>query len=344
MRDSEQSANDSDRPIEAIHGAVQSGLPLAQGLRAYAEESPTRIAVSLRNVANSIERGIPVSLALEESDVKLPLYLTELIEGGIQSNTLGVMLETYLHHRRRQRRLGQRAVLDILYPLLVLLLTIVLTYAVMIWLIPMFKSVFLGFDLELPFLTRMLIDLSDLVILLMWPLAFGIAGLSGLLLLIATGGRATIMVLDRIPFLGATARYATMSEFCYLLAPLIESGVPIRQSLEAVGSAMNRSRVKSGTIKLARMYDGSEPLSDIASERGLLPHELVHLLSWESRGAAFAEILRSWGDMFNRMASSHSAKITAILSPLLMVGIGFLAGLLVLALFYPLVKLLNDLS
>lgn len=340
----DQFSSPDDLPVEAVQRCVQAGLPLATGLRAYAEECPARSAVALRQLAASVEAGTPLSRAVEQPGLSLPPYLAGLIEGGLRSNTLGVMLEYYLQQRRRLRRLGQQAALDIIYPLLVLLITAVVGTSILVWLVPMFKVLFDDFAVELPALTQLVFHLSSLALFLKWPLIFALAGVAIVLLVILIGGRWITVLLDRIPFIGQTARYATMSEFCYLLSPLVESGVPIQKSLLAISSVMEPSRVRSDTLRLARLFDGSESLADMADERDLLPAELVHLLRWENRGSAFGEILKSWAEMFGRMASGHSAKVTAILTPFLMLGVGFLVGLLVIALFMPLVKLLNELS
>lgn len=335
---------EEDLPVEAVQRLVQAGLPLARGLRAYAEEFPSKPATALRQLASAVESGTPLSTAIQKPGITIPIYLAQLIEGGLQSNMIGVMLEQYLHQRRRQRRLGQKAVLDFAYPLIVLLLASAIGFAMMIWLVPMFKELFDDFDIELPFITRFAISLSDAAYLLRWPIMLGLGGSALTLIILFTGSRWTIAVFDRIPFLGRSARYATMAEFCSLLAPLVQAGVPITRSLQAVASAMQPSMVRSGTVRLSAAYNGSETLAELADERRLLPGELVHLLRWERRGQAFADILRSWAELFGRMASGQSAKVSALLAPLLMVGVGFLVGFLVLALFLPLVKLLNELS
>jgi type II secretory pathway component PulF len=313
-------------------------------LRAYAEEYPSQSAAALRHLAEAVESGTPLSSAIRQPGISIPTYLGGLIEGGLQSNTIGVMLEQYLHQRRRQRRLGQRAVLDFAYPLVVLLLTCVIGLGLLTWLVPMFKQMFEDFGVELPFMTRFVFMLSSTVTLLKWPIMLGLGGFSLVLVLLFVGSRWTIAIFDRIPFLGRSARYATMAEFCSLLAPLVQAGVPITRSLQAVASAMQPSLVRSGTVHLSKAYDGSETLAELADERRLLPPELVHLLRWEDRGQAFAEILKSWSELFGRLASGHSAKVSAMLAPLLMLGIGVFVGFLVIALFMPLVTLLRMLS
>jgi type II secretory pathway component PulF len=344
MNSRDELPSEEDLPIEAVQRLVQAGMPLARGLRAYAEEYPSQSAAALRHLAEAVESGTPLSSAIRQPGISIPTYLGGLIEGGLQSNTIGVMLEQYLHQRRRQRRLGQRAVLDFAYPLVVLLLTCVIGLSLLTWLVPMFKQMFEDFDLELPYMTRFVFMLASMVALLKWPIMLGLAAFSLVLVLLFVGSRWTIAIFDRIPFLGRSARYATMAEFCSLLAPLVQAGVPITRSLQAVASAMQPSLVRSGTVHLSKAYDGSETLAELADERSLLPPELVHLLRWEDRGQAFAEILKSWSELFGRLASGHSAKVSAMLAPLLMLGIGVFVGFLVIALFMPLVGLLNMLS
>ena len=343
MSDIELFPVDDDQPAQILQRVVASGLPLATGLRAYAEECPTRVRGSLLQLARSVESGTPLSQAISDPGLHLPAYLHGLIDGGLRSHCLGPMLEEYLHQRRLQRRMGQKVALDLAYPLVVIYFATMLCFALLVWLVPMFTGIFEGFQVELPALTGLLIQLSQALIFLTYPIVIGFV-LFGLgLLMFLFGGRWSVAVIDRIPFFGASARFAAMSEFCSLLAPLVETSVPLPEALQAVASTMQPSRLKSRTQCLADRYDGSFELAEAARAQKL-PREIVHLLRWENRGAAFGEILRSWAELFARMGSGRSSVISAILAPCLMIGIGLFVGLIVIALFLPLLKLLNEIS
>jgi len=343
MTDIEFFPADDDSQARVLQRVIASGLPLATGLRAYAEECPLEAKSGLLRLASSVEAGLPIGEAAKDSSLHLPVYLRGLIDGGVRSGSLGPMLDEYLHQRRLQKRFGQKVALDIAYPLLVIYFASILCFALLIWLVPIFGSIFDGFGIELPSLTAWLINISDLLIFLKYPMivGFGLAGVS--LLFFLFGGRWSKAIVDRLPFFGASARYASMSEFCSLLAPLVETSVPLPQALRAVASTMQPSRLKSHTRALAANYDGSFELADAARVRKF-PQEIVHLLKWEQRGSAFGEILRSWAELFARMAAGRSSVISAVLAPLLMVGIGLFVGLIVLSLFLPLVNSLNELS
>ena len=334
---------DEDQPVQVLQRVVAAGLPLATGLRAYAEECPSRVRPGLLQLAASVESGASVSQAIDQPGLRLPVYLRGLIDGGLRSHCLGPMLEEYLHQRRLQRRMGQKVALDLAYPVLVMYFASMLCFGILIWLVPMFLEIFEGFDVELPWMTALLIEMSQAIIFLQYPIILGFVLFGLLLLVFLFGGRWSLVVVDRIPFFGASARYASMSEFCSLLAPLVDTAVPLPEALHAVASTMQPSRLKSKAQLLADRYDGSFELAESARAQRL-PQEIVHLLRWEQRGAAFGEILRSWAELFARMSSGRSSVISAILAPFLMIGIGIGVGLIVFALFLPLLKIMNELS
>lgn len=334
---------DDEPQAAALQHVMASGLPLATGLRAYAEECPSSAKSSLLQLAQSVESGQSISEAVQNPHLRLPTYLRGVIDGGIRTGTVGPMLEEYLHQRRLQKRFGQKVTLDLAYPLVVLYFATLVCFLTLITLVPMFEKIFIDFGTPLPAMTQTLIDLSSLLAFLSVPLTI-IYALTGIaLLMYLLGGQWSKALVDRIPFFGSSARYASMSEFCSLLAPLVATSVPLPTALQAVATAMQPSRLKSSSRSLAASYDGSRTLAEEAKGRGF-PHEIQHLLRWEERGQAFAEILKSWAELFARMASSRSSVISAIIGPLMMIGIGVFVGMVVIALFMPLVKLLNQLS
>ncbi len=335
--------SNDDQAAQVIQRVVASGLPLATGLRAYAEECPTQSKTGLLQLATSVESGVSVADAVDQPGLELPAYLHELIDGGLRAHCLGPMLEEYLHQRRMQRRMGQKVALDIAYPVFILYYSLLSCFGLLVGLVPRFTPIFESFDVELPLPTQAVIAVSKVVLFLEYPIAALLLLAGAALAIFLFGGRWSLAIIDRIPFFGASARYASMSEFCSLLAPLVETAVPLPEALHAVASTMQPSRLKSRAQSLAEHYDGSLELATAARDQGL-PKEVVHLLRWENRGAAFGEILRSWAELFARMSAGRSSVITAIMAPFLMVSVGLLVGIIVLSLFLPLLRLLNALS
>lgn len=337
-------SSDDTSPLGIVQQLIEGGQPLATGLRAYAEDCPSRLSSSLSRLADGIESGLPIEQALQQPGIEFPPYVTGIFRGNLPSSRLGILLEQYLYQSQSQRRFRRRIALEFAYPILILILSGGLGLAILVWLIPMFRSMFDSFGIEMPGITRMLILMSSAAEFLFWPLTGSLIAATVLLVLFVLNGRWTVAVLDRLPIIGQAVRYSAMSEFCALLAPLVESGIPTGRALTMVASAMQPSRVRSGTAQLGKAFDGSRELAVLAESRRLLPSELIHLLKWEHRGVAFAEILRSWAELFSRMSHGHSTRIIAILTPLAMLFIGGIVLLTVVALFTPLIRMTNSLS
>ncbi len=336
-------ALDADSTAQALQRVVHTGTPLATGLRAYAEECPTRARAGLLSLANTVEMGMPLEAALESPQLALPPYLTALIKAGTRTGRLGAMLEEYLRQRRRQKRVGQRLTLDLVYPAFVLYFSLVLGLGMLGFVTPMFGAIFGDFGVELPALTELLISLSSVVVFLRVPIAIGMVMLGVGLLFLLFGGRWLARIMERLPWLGSSARAASYSEFCSLLAPLVESEQPLPVALQACAAGMSDTHLRRQAKILAADFDGAIPLED-AAIAAKLPKELTHLFSWEQRGKAFGEILRSWADLFAQMSEGRSGVIMAWLTPLLVVAIGMLIGMMVIAMFLPLMRTLNQLS
>lgn len=333
---------DAVTAAEALQRTVRAGVPLATGLRAYAEECPAASRNGLLGLAETVESGVPVETALESPRHALPPYLAALIRAGLETGQLGTMLEEYLRQQRRSRRVGQQLSLDLIYPLFVIYFSTAIGLLVLMFVVPMFTSIFEDFGITLPSLTDSMIQLSRLVVYLQTPIAVGML-VSGGLLILMLAGQIVLPMLDRSRWLGGGARAASYSEFCSLLAPLVEAQQSLPRALDACARALSHSRLQKKALLLAQKFDGSQSLEDTADEVGM-PIELAHLFRWEQRGAAFGQILRSWADLFSLAAEGRSRVMLAWISPVVVVVVGVFIGLLILSLFLPLIRLTNSLS
>lgn len=342
MSDADILPSDSG-PERVIQQVVSSGLELGAGLRMYAREYPLAIRQQLLKLAEAVESGQTLSEAAQASNFSLAPYLSAIIEGGQRAQRLGPMLDEYLTLRWLQRRLTRSTSLSLAYPLFVLYSTVVLCVIIMTWIVPLFEHIFEDFGIQLPVLTSWFIEASRITVYLIVPLSIGLIATGVVLLLFVFWGRGTRAVLEHVPILGTAVQYATMSEFCSLLAPLVEASVPLPIALRAVAQGMWPSKLRRRTRSMAEGYDGSFLLADVAAACRM-PGEIVHVLQWETRGQGFGDILRSWGELFSQYSERRTNMVSIVLTPVMMISISLFVGLIVVVMFQPLLKLLNDLS
>lgn len=344
-----QPSPSTETPYDAISTLVAGGLPLESGLRALSEEVPSRrLRLALRRMSDELANGRSPEEVLSQSRRGLPHYLGGLVRAGVQSGQLGVFLEQFLLGVRRRRAASRGFWRMMAYPLLLIPLVLLLGTGVMAFIVPQFKDIFDDFGVELPAMTSLLMSFSSL------PFVVGIVvgvmlfvTLAVLIVLLGpyVPGHATrLRWFQFIPLIGTPSRMRGLSEFCSLFGLLVRGGIPVGDALTMTSSALQDANLRQGSRRLAALVEQGESLAVAAT---VLPHfsaELKSLFRWEPRGDAFGDILQRGGEVYSARSQVQVTQCLLFLQPLIFLGVAAFVGFTVLALFLPLVKLLNALS
>lgn len=335
-------------PAEPGAAAARSPLALLAGIRALAAELPARSGrAAIVELAERLERGEPAPTAVAAVESRLPRPLRSLVQQGVDRGRLAGLVEFYLEYARQSADLRRAIWQALAYPLVLGVCLLSIGGFLLVGIVPLFTHIFEDFDTELPGLTLALVSFSracqqhGLVLLLTF------AGLAATVWLTARllGGRLGVQHLLRsIPLLGAIWRSASLSGFCQMLATLVEARVPLPAALQAAADATDDYRLAQGARRAAlSVIQGVEPAAAVVQSR-LLPRELAAVFRWTSRPDDFVESLRAAGEIYGARSRVYSNSLTFLLEPALVFLLAIGVGLVVIALFLPLVKLLNDLS
>jgi type II secretory pathway component PulF len=139
-------------------------------------------------------------------------------------------------------------------------------------------------------------------------------------------------------------RLVALAEFSQILSLLLECEVPLPEALQLVGQGSRDSELAFASKALAGDIEHGGSLATSAVHRPGLPHGLRQILRWSERPQTFPDLLRAASEMFESRARMQSSALVPIFEPLVIVFLGLGVGSIVIALYMPLVKLLNDLS
>lgn len=335
---------------EHVAQVAAAELPLAAGLHAYSQEVPSpRMRSALRRLSHDLDAGTSLTEALDRQGRALPPYLRGLIAAGVQSGRFGEVVEQHLLCVRRTRDIRARVWLTLCYPFLLLLASVVLVYLLLVWPVPAFRTVFEDFGVSLPALTVWMLRASEgaLWLLPRWPTVLGICALVAvaLLSLMFLPGRAgRTRLFQKVPILGTASRYVGMSEFCSLLAILIDCRVPLPEALRLTAPALRDPNLSEGTRLLAAGVERGNEVQDEVYRLPHFPRALAAMFRWAEHPAALAQGLRAAGELFAVQARVQSGVVGVFLQPFLFIGLAAGAGLIVTSLFMPLITLLNELA
>jgi type IV pilus assembly protein PilC len=135
-----------------------------------------------------------------------------------------------------------------------------------------------------------------------------------------------------------------LSEFCSLLAILVDNRVPLPEALRLTAAGLTDANLRDGCRRLAERVEEGAPMADAA--RGMLhfPRTVLSIFRWQSHAQALADGLRSAGELFAVQARVQSNIVGVFLQPLLLLFVVASVGFVVICMFMPLIKLLNELS
>jgi type II secretory pathway component PulF len=355
-----------DEFLHLLTTAVEADAPLAPALRAYLEDRPlgplreawvglllffvlpgyywtwykrNNYDAKVARVAGFLEQGYSLSTALEASSGVVPRQTFLAAAVGESTGRLASCLRN-----SRQPGFGPlwlEVFPRIFYPLLLLLFINGILGFWMIYLTPRMVRICQEFDMELPDMTRHLIELGD------WLTDNG-----GLMFMafLALGIVAAFLFLSSTfrwycPIFGRFYRRNVQSRFLKMLAPLLEAGKPVPQALELLLQSGYFSRAVQRRLERVcfRVKQG-EPLAESLRRGKLLPSAMVPLVKAAEQVRNLPWVLIELGDTLSNRLIRGLRRISVIVAPLILIAIGGLVGIMALGMFLPLIELITRLS
>ena len=328
--------------------AASAGLPLAAGLRALSEEvraGPLQDA--LCEISQRLESGESEQDVFQQRGGELPDDFRTLVGAGVRTGQLGTILEQYLQYSLTSHELRRKLMVALGYPALLVFLATVLMACILLFIVGEFKQIFLDFGTELPGITTAMIALHDFVLVDGLYILFGILFVSLVVwwLFSLTGLQALrTRLLNAIPLFGPLFEASALAQFCRVLALLIEHEVPLPEALRIAGAGSRNANIQAGCHRLAAAVENGTSLEEAMTQTTEFPHGMADVFRWSHRGDAFPDLLHSAADIFASRASIQASVIGTVSEPVVIIGVAVTVGMVVIALFMPLIKLMNDLS
>jgi type II secretory pathway component PulF len=331
----------------AIRDVTAAGLPLGAGLAALAAEaSSPQVRRSLEDLSRFVESGRPLEEALTAAEGELPPVLGGVIRAGLRGGRLPEALARYIDLDRAAREQRHAARLAAAYPLLLLLLSAVIVVGLFWFVVPEFDSLVTDFGMELPWVTEALLATSR-GLRNFGPLWLGAVLLIGLaayvLLRLGVPRNLRTEWLHSVPVYGPWRRNFSLARFCRLLALLVEGETPLPEAIRLAAEGADPGLVR-GDQRLAEQVEAGLPPAEAVQHAVGFPRLLAVVFRWHDHGPAFREGLEALADFFIARSRSQLSLLTLIFEPLVILGIGSTIGFVVLSLFLPMTKLLNELS
>ena len=325
-----------------------AGLPILRSLRILEGQSkPGPLKNSLIGVIEDIEGGSTLSEAMSRQPKAFDNLYVNMVKAGEAGGALEVILQRLAEFKERAQSLKRKVQGAMIYPCAVITVACGIVFFIMYWIIPKFKKIFEDFDTELQGITVMLISASDAIVnywYLIPAVPISIFLLVKIIKKNKTGAFAIDWIKLRIPLLGMIIRKAIVARTARTLGTLIASGVPILEAIIiARDTAGNAVFVRAFDQIYAAIREG-ESMAVPLKETRIVDDMVVNMVDVGEETGALDTMLYKVADVYDEEVTVLVDGLVSLLEPLMVVILGLIVGFIVIALFMPLIELLNKLS
>ena len=328
---------------QQIASLLAAGLPLVQCLEALQDQTEDPVfRIVIRDVRAEISQGNSFSAAVKRFPKSFNTLFISMVEAGEASGGLAEILMKVAGYFESTVKLNKKVKSAMTYPIAVIGLSFALVNVLLIFVIPVFASMFKDFGAKLPAPTQFLIDLSDFMKAYWWAVGLaGYAGYWGLNKFIATpnGRRTKDNFLVKAPIFGNLVHKIALSRFCRTYATLIRSGVPILRTLEIVSSASGKCQIEDACEQIAKHVSQGGQVSEILAANDFFPPMMKHMVKAGESTGNVDGMMNKIADFYDVECEATVGALTSLIEPLLIVFLGVIVGGIVMAMFLPIFQL-----
>jgi type IV pilus assembly protein PilC len=325
-----------------------AGLPILRSLRILeGQAKPGALKNALLGVIEDIESGSTLSEAMAKQPKAFDNLYVNMVKAGEAGGALEVILQRLAEFKERAQSLKRKVQGAMIYPVAVITVATLIVGFIMYYIIPKFKKIFEDFDTELPGITVLLIDMSDAVVNY-WYLGPVIPLALWILLKIIKKNKTGAFIVDwvslKIPLLGQILRKSIIARTCRTLGTLVASGVPILEALAITRDTAGNAVFYKAYEHISAAIREGESMAIPLKETRTVDDIVVNMVDVGEETGALDNMLYKVADVYDEEVAVLVEGLVNLLEPLMVVVLGLIVGFIVIALFMPLIKLLNDLS
>ena len=324
---------------------VNSGLPILRALAILADQTPNKeLAKVLTVVRLDVEHGSSLSMALTKHPKAFNNLFVAMVKagetGGVLDDVLldlADMIETEVELRRKIKS-------AMTYPIVVVALVVLIMAAMLLFVVPQFKTIYAQLGGSLPLPTRVLLAVSDLFKQYWW-----------LMILMAFGARYALKrykrtpagrhLIDslkiRVPVFGPLFHKVALARFSSTLGMLLKSGVPILQALDIVKETVNNNVLAKAIDDVKEAVREGESMAKQLAKHGVFPPMVVQMLAVGEETGQIDTMLEKVAQFYDQEVEATVDALTSLIEPLLIAVIGACVGGAVVALYMPMFKIIE---
>lgn len=322
---------------------VDAGIPILQGIDALKDQVAHPLFKKvLSNVHEDIQHGASLSASFNKHPNVFDTLFINMVRVGETGGVLSQVLERISTYMEKSLKLQRKVKSALIYPSVIVSMATIITVILLVKVVPTFAGIYDSFDRELPAMTQALINVSEgLKSYLLWIIGFLVV----LFFLVRKwygtpkGARVIDGALLNMPLFGELFCKVAISRFSRTLATLIQSGVPILESLDIVGKTIGNTVLEDVVEDVKNCVREGESIATPLSKSKVFPPMVTRMIGIGEKSGQMEKMLLKISEFYDDQVDAAVEGLTSIIEPLIIGVLGIVIGFIVIALFMPILNI-----
>ena len=329
---------------------LKSGVPLSQALELLAENMTNKeFGANILDISKSLGSGEELSTSLRNYPRIFTPIMVGLIEAGEAGGILSKVLERLASLIEAQSKIKGQITGALIYPVAILVLSVTISLALLIFIVPTFDEMFKSMGAELPALTSFMLTLSKIVtsqaFAIIAPIILFICVYLFKISYSSQSGRKFIdNFFLEIPLFGDLILKSELASMSDTLSTLINSGIPIVEAIDRCINASNNEIIKIALRRSISLVTQGQELSSSLETSKVIPRLLISMIKIGEETGALSFMLENLANFYKREVEEAVTVLTKAMEPAVIFVVAGIVGTIVISLYLPMFSLINEMG
>jgi type IV pilus assembly protein PilC len=325
---------------------IEAGLNIVAALVILEEQTDdVYLAEVISELRADVEGGLLLSQAMARHPKVFNNLYVSMVQAGEASGMLDHVLDRVAEQIEKETKIKRRVKGAMVYPTVVFTFATLVLIAMLMFIVPIFAKIFTSLGGHLPMLTQVVVNASNLL-RHQWYIVFPLMGFMiwGFFRYKKTesGRQMWDRFKLRIPLqIGQVVLKVTMARLLRTLATLVAAGVDIIKALEIAGSTAGNWLVETAIADVRVKVQEGIPIAEPLTQDPLFPPMVSQMVKIGEETGELEKMLSKIADFYEDEVDAAIASLTSIIEPLMMIGVGFMVGIIVIAMYLPMFKMMQ---
>jgi type IV pilus assembly protein PilC len=325
---------------------IEAGLNIVAALVILEEQTDDLyLAEIISELRADVEGGLLLSQAMARHPKVFNDLYVSMVQAGEASGMLDNVLDRVAEQIEKETKLKRRVKGAMVYPTVVFTFATLVLVAMLMFIVPIFAKIFVELHGQLPMLTRVVVHASNLL-RHQWYIVFPLVGflIWGVFRYKKTesGRQGWDRLKLRIPLkIGEVVLKVTMARLLRTLATLVAAGVDIIKALEIAGSTAGNWMVEQALTEVRVKVQEGIPIAEPLTNDPLFPPMVSQMVKIGEETGELEKMLSKIADFYEDEVDAAIQSLTSIIEPIMMIGVGFMVGIIIIAMYLPMFKMMQ---